>query len=328
MSPEEILVSIIVGLLVNEACDVSPWCAHRLVRWSVRLRYANPERRHIRADELVALIDERPGKLLKLGTGLGFLVGALPVWLHRVAPAVFHTIAQRWSREAPTFQPTESVRLALTDLTSARDAALVIGDALSTKDRWGGLVTVNGPWGSGKTKLVDDALNVVGRPRIVSYNPWMVSPSGTGKHAIDALPRKIRASNWRLAGVARAFERYLRLVPCGADQSSSPTPDELEARRRLARKLRRLSRPMVVAIDDIDRMWPEEAARVFELVARTAGLPQMRYLMSFDRSSLAPRLPAGLLDRCISKLEVDLDWGILRRRPALPQLRDLCPAPA
>jgi hypothetical protein len=35
MSPEEILVSVIVGLLVNEACDVSPWCAHYLVRWSV-----------------------------------------------------------------------------------------------------------------------------------------------------------------------------------------------------------------------------------------------------------------------------------------------------
>lgn len=319
MSAEEILVSIIVGLLVNEACDVSPWCAHRLVRWSVRLRYANPERRRIRADELVALIDERPGKMLKLGTGLGFLAGALPVWLHRAAPAIFQAITQRWLREAPTFQPTDSMRLALTDLTSARNAALVIGDALSTKDRRGGLVTVNGPWGSGKTKLVDDALKVVGRPRIVRYNPWIMSDvNGIGKHAIDGLPGKIRASNWCLAGVARAFERYLRFFPYGADRSSSPTPDELEARRRLARKLRRLSRPMIVAIDDIDRMLPEEAAQVFELVARTAGLPHLRYLMSFDRSSLAPRLPAGVLDRCISKLEVDLDWGTLRRRPAFP----------
>ena len=113
--------------------------------------------------------------------------------------------------------------------------------------------------------------------------------------------------------------------PHGVHQSSSPAPDELEARRRLARKLRRLSRPIVVAIDDIDRMLPEEAAQVFELVARTAGLPQLRYLMSFDRSSLALRLPAGLLNRCISKLEVDLDWGTLRRRPALPLFTDLRP---
>lgn len=315
MSPEEILVSVIVGLLVNEACDVSPWCAHYLVRWSVRLRYANPERRRIRGDELVALIDERPGKVLKLGTGLGFLAAALPVWLHRVAPVIFHALAQRWSPEAPELQPTESLRLALTDLASAREAALVIGDVLSTKDGWGGLVTVSGPWGSGKTKLVGDALKVVSRPRIVSYNPWMMSASDTGKNAMDGLPKKIRASNWRLAGAARAFERYLRTVPPGEHQSRSPAPDELEALRRLARKLRRLSRPMVVVIDDIDRVRSEEAVQVFEVVARTAGLPQLRYLMSFDQSSLARVLPPGLLDRCISKLEVNLDWGILRRRP-------------
>ena len=313
MSPEEILVSVIVGLLVNEACDVSPWCAHHLVRWSVRLRYANPERRRIRGDELVALIDERPGKLIKLGTGLGFLTTAVPVWLQRIAPAVFHAVAQRWSPEAQAFQPTESVRLALTDLTAVRDVIPVIGDVLSTKDGRGGLVMVSGPWGSGKTKLVHDALKTVDGPRIVNYNPWMVSASVTGRHAMDGLTKEIRASNRRLTRLARAFERYLRTVPSGAQSGS---PDELEARRRLAQKLRSLSRPLVVAIDDIDRVRPEEAAQVFEVVARTAGLPKLRYLVSFDRSSMEQALPPGLLDRCISKLEVDLEWGTLRRRPA------------
>jgi KAP family P-loop domain len=268
----------------------------------------------MRGDELVALIDERPGKLLKLATGLGFLATGLIAWLHRVAPALFHAVAQRWSPEGQALLPSESVRLVLTDLTAAREAVLAIGDVLSTKGSWGGLVTVIGRWDSGKTTLVDDALKAVGRPRIVRYNPWMMSASDTGKHAMDGLPEKIRASNWRLTGVARAFERYLRTVPSDAE-STSPAPDEWESQLRLARKLRRLSRPMVVAIDDIDRMWPEEAAQVFELVARTDGLPQLRYLMSFDRSSVEQVLPPGLLDRCISKLQVNLDWGTLRQRP-------------
>jgi AAA ATPase domain len=314
MSPEEILVSVIVGFLVNEACDVSPWCAHYLVRWSVRLRYANPERRRIRGDELVALIDERPGKLLKLGTGLGFLVAALPVWLRHVAPALFRALAQRWSPEGQALQPTESAQLALP--ISPKHAKRHLRSAISFPPggRWGGLVTVIGQWGSGKTTLVSNALEAIGRPRIVRYNAWMMSASDTGKHAMDELPKEIRASNRLLTGVARAFERYLRTVPPGAE-SRSPAPDELEARRRLARKLRRLSRPMVVAVDDIDRIRPEEAAQVFELVARTDGLPQLRYLMSFDRSSMEQVLPPGLLDRCTSKLEVDLGWGTLRQRP-------------
>ena len=314
MSLTEILVSVVVGLLVNEACDVSPWCAHHMVRWSVQLRYANPERRRIRCDELVALIDERPGKLLKLGTGLGFLAAALPVWLRRITPAVFHALAPRWSSLAQAIRPVEPVRLSLTDLTGANDAALVMGDFLSAKDGRGGLVTVAGPWGSGKTRLVNDALRAVDGSRIVMYNPWMSSGGATGTDVVKGLVEEIQVSDWGLKGVARAFQRYLQTIPSD-EQSGPPVPDQLKARRRLARELRRLSRPMVVAIDDLDRMWPAEATQVFDIVARTTGLPRLLYVMSYDRALMHQALPPGLLNRCVSGLEVDLNWGTLRRRP-------------
>jgi lipopolysaccharide/colanic/teichoic acid biosynthesis glycosyltransferase len=76
----EIAFAIISGLLVNEATDVCPWLALRLVRWAARLRYPHaPERAAIRAVEHAAVINDRPGKLFKLFTALGFALHALLV---------------------------------------------------------------------------------------------------------------------------------------------------------------------------------------------------------------------------------------------------------
>jgi hypothetical protein len=76
----ELVVAVVLGLLVNEATDICPWIAVRLVRWAARLLYRRaPERAAIRGEELAALINERPGKLLKLFTALGFVLYALLV---------------------------------------------------------------------------------------------------------------------------------------------------------------------------------------------------------------------------------------------------------
>jgi AcrR family transcriptional regulator len=76
MTALEILMGIALGLLVNECCDVSPWLARKFVRWSAHRRYVDQCRAETRAEELVALIDDRPGKLFKLITALGFVVTA------------------------------------------------------------------------------------------------------------------------------------------------------------------------------------------------------------------------------------------------------------
>jgi len=62
MTTGQILLAIITGLAVNECSEMSPWAARKLVRWSAHPRYAPPSR----AEELAALIDDRPGRLFKL----------------------------------------------------------------------------------------------------------------------------------------------------------------------------------------------------------------------------------------------------------------------
>jgi hypothetical protein len=73
-----ILLSILTSLAAAEITAINPWCAKKLVRWSARRRYAdNQARAKIRAEELEAFIDARPGNLLKLMTAAAFAAAAV-----------------------------------------------------------------------------------------------------------------------------------------------------------------------------------------------------------------------------------------------------------
>jgi RNA polymerase sigma factor (sigma-70 family) len=98
MTSAEILFAILTGLAINECCEVSPWVARKLVRWSAHRRYKDPIRGEARAEELAALIDDRPGKLFKLVTAAGFAIWAI------VAPgrAIVRDARTPVVRRAPT----------------------------------------------------------------------------------------------------------------------------------------------------------------------------------------------------------------------------------
>lgn len=72
-----ILVAAAGILLANEACELSPWCARKLVHWSACRQYTDPARAEARAEELAALINARPGNVLKLATASCFAAGAV-----------------------------------------------------------------------------------------------------------------------------------------------------------------------------------------------------------------------------------------------------------
>ncbi|MEU8333405.1 hypothetical protein [Micromonospora sp. NPDC048839] len=76
MNRWEIILGIVLGLVVNEATDISPWAARKLAQWSAYRWTSDPEMAAGYAEEWGALIDDRPGKLLKLLTALRFALGA------------------------------------------------------------------------------------------------------------------------------------------------------------------------------------------------------------------------------------------------------------
>jgi hypothetical protein len=126
MTTEQIVLGVLSALAVNEFCDLSPWVAGRLVRWSARLRYTDPVRADTRAEEFTALIGDRPGKLFKLLTALGFVA---------VAIAIF---AQHSMKD---------IRRGLAG-TAERITALSSQEALA----------ISGPPGSGKTRVIVDII--------------------------------------------------------------------------------------------------------------------------------------------------------------------------
>jgi hypothetical protein len=73
------------ALAVNECCDLSPWAARKIARWSAHLRYTDSDRAETRAEELAAVIDDRPGKLFKLITALCLAGAAIRAWIVRAA---------------------------------------------------------------------------------------------------------------------------------------------------------------------------------------------------------------------------------------------------
>ncbi|MFI6485182.1 hypothetical protein ACIBH1_45240 [Nonomuraea sp. NPDC050663] len=84
-----------LGLIVNESCDISPWLARKLIRRAAYLQSCDPDDAAGRAEEWIALINDRPGKLFKLATAIGFLVCGVAVLTGRRARHTWAAMRQK-----------------------------------------------------------------------------------------------------------------------------------------------------------------------------------------------------------------------------------------
>lgn len=71
---------------------------------------------------------------------------------------------------------------------------------------------------------------------------------------------------------------------------SSPAPSLAEVKRLISADMRKLKRPLLVVIDDIDRLTTDEIREVFQLVKANADFPNLIYLLLFDREIVAGAL--------------------------------------
>ncbi|MFI6302862.1 hypothetical protein ACIBCH_13400 [Amycolatopsis thailandensis] len=71
----DVVAGVVLGLLVNEGTEISPWLAHKVLRWAGAIQ--QPGRAAEFAEERSATINSRPGKTFKLCTALGFLLAAM-----------------------------------------------------------------------------------------------------------------------------------------------------------------------------------------------------------------------------------------------------------
>lgn len=170
------------------------------------------------------------------------------------------------------------------------------------------VVGVLGPWGSGKSSFVNLMREEFAREpalTVVDFNPWMFSGS---QQLVDFFFSEV-ASELRLRDktrfgmIAEGLDDYgdvlspLALVPgFGAwfDRSfkalrsaSSWYRRRREGaspiREKVSKALAALDDPVVIVIDDIDRLSTDEIRDIFKLVRLTASFPNLIYIVAFDR---------------------------------------------
>lgn len=183
----------------------------------------------------------------------------------------------------------------------------------------GFVVGVEGTWGSGKSSLVNLALNDLNPKQVVRFSPWLVGNREDLLHQFfldlsttihECLPPDIQEKTRKLMkrysalalGTAKISDllsmvgvpgtemltNVLELTGGKAEELSSASLGKLNL--ELRDNLKKLEDPVIVFIDDLDRLEPLEVVEVLRLVRAVADFPNVGYILAYDPENLASSL--------------------------------------
>lgn len=168
------------------------------------------------------------------------------------------------------------------------------------------VVGLVGPWGSGKTQILNEL-----RPalrgysiKVVNFTPW-AAEDATGLQAefhaalLEAFP-----GNEELKKRAvRVLKRSIPLAgaipyagPAVSDFAQSFLQDEgwKAAFDKYGIEIRKAGVKIVVVVDDLDRLQPSELLHVLKTIRLLGRLPRVQYLLAYDQEALVSSLKQGL----------------------------------
>lgn len=185
----------------------------------------------------------------------------------------------------------------------------------------GNVVAINGPWGAGKSSLVnlviDDVKNLGNenlRPIVIRFNSWLYrTEEGVINGFFQEFRSRLKATLEKkgidigslvplieqIASVTSIIRPGLDLafpsvvgailekaggaVSSAIKENSDETKSVEDLRRNLSKELKDLDKHILIVIDDIDRLSPEEALAVFRLIKSVGRLENVIYLLAYDR---------------------------------------------
>lgn len=191
----------------------------------------------------------------------------------------------------------------------------------------GSVVAIYGPWGSGKSSAINLVLHHLHNSRenidVIKFPAWIyrnedalvsgffrelyagLSPVLSKRTQAAVALRKLGANfagAGNLAGAAVGlfagsfFEKVTTAIldTCGYFIKPAATTEDLQT--QLADVLRQEQKRFLIVIDDLDRLAPEEALVIFRLVKSVGRLPNVMYLLAYDRNTtekaVAERFPS------------------------------------
>lgn len=173
-----------------------------------------------------------------------------------------------------------------------------------------------GPWGSGKTSLLNMIVESVeaadSNTIILRFNPWLCSEpkqlvTQFFKQLSSVIKLRKTASDlvWKLIdqygdffAVASNVSVIGSLIAAGGKALSKEAEEQIERRSdnlqlqkdRIIKRMEEEQLRILVLIDDIDRLSEEEIISVFQLVKALADFPNMIYVLAFDYSVVVSAL--------------------------------------
>ena len=156
------------------------------------------------------------------------------------------------------------------------------------------VVAIMGPWGCGKTSLLNLTCNELQRNgiHIINFNPWIFSGTkelvGRFFLELESQLRKHKSLRKLAASIARYGEMLepvskkfgiLKLLRRRSPQEKGLQEYQCQIKSLLCRE----ENPIVVAIDDIDRLSNPEIKDILRLVRLTANFPNLIFILLFDR---------------------------------------------
>lgn len=220
-------------------------------------------------------------------------------------------------KPSPKFNNDVPITCPKEDLFGFDSFARAISDCIKENNEpYGSVVAIWGVWGSGKSS----AINLVRRHLrksgedidIIDFPAWVYRNKNTltagffkelyaglspvlskQKQAATAL-RNLGANLvdvGNLAGMAAGWfdMSFLEkatsafLAACGRFIKPAPTIEDLQ--NQLSDALRKEKKRFLVVIDDLDRLAPEEALVIFRLIKSIGRLPNVMYLLAYDRDA-------------------------------------------
>lgn len=171
---------------------------------------------------------------------------------------------------------------------------------------------LHGTWGDGKTsvlKLLQQRLAKDENVITIAFNPWYFADQTALVQAFYGALEKELQTRYILSGLHRTIKRYKDLLTSGLRYLGVQLPvkdDPERLRSELESWIYRINCRLVIIIDDIDRLQPDEMLAVFKLPRLSARLPNTLFLLSFDNLVVSETLKnqkveAEFLDKIIQK---------------------------
>jgi predicted KAP-like P-loop ATPase len=180
------------------------------------------------------------------------------------------------------------------------------------------VMAINGPWGSGKSSLLNlikfelQTVYEYDCPIIVEFNPWWFNGRDQlAAQFLSLFSTKLRNESAGLLKIGELMAEYSGALS-KAVALSTGTPwidvpvngllklfrrkpkDVPQLKAEISKLLRSSSRRILFTVDDLDRLTPEEILEVFKVVKALADFPNVIYLLSFDKVAVAHALSKSL----------------------------------